>query len=104
MGETWSRPELYRKMCEPFESEDEFTEATNKFNTGLRALREECGIQEVVCVFQCSVTRGNEELAATGSIRLGCEALHDVMLAKELGFLRTHRIAILERLQNGEVD
>jgi hypothetical protein len=103
-AEQWADNELYRRMCEPMESEEAATESMKKFNAGIRALREECHIHDVIVVFQATVTTKDGEAELNGSIHIGCEAIQDIMLAKELGKVNSSRMLYLERLKNGEVD
>lgn len=43
-----SDPENYRRLREPFESVEEFNEACEKFFNGWKALRDECGLPDVL--------------------------------------------------------
>ena len=104
-NENWANPELYRRMQVPHASEDAVNEAFGKFTDGVRALREECGIPEVVVLMQASVTQADGgEAVATGSLHLGCDALHDVMMARALGKMLVNRTQLLEWMRNGMVE
>ena len=107
--ENWARPELYRKMLEPHASEEEFMAAMDKFQAGIRALREECRVAEVVVIFETPAMSKDEngevfETVGRGQLHMGCEAVHDILLARELGRLRADRAVVLARFENGSVD
>lgn len=107
-GEPWSDPKLYRKLSEP-KSSEQVDVGIKRFEVGLRSLREECGIADVAVVFQTPVlivdAEGVEsEGVASGSLHMGCEATHDVMVARHLGSMMLHRTVYLERFRSGSFD
>lgn len=56
-------PELYRRMCEPFDSKAECEEAATAFAGELRALREKHGLADVVCIIQTPVKQADGTVA-----------------------------------------
>jgi hypothetical protein len=54
----WSDDQLYARLSQPYPTADAASEALQRFTDGVRRLREECGVPEVVLVAAAHVADG----------------------------------------------
>jgi hypothetical protein len=91
-------PKLYRKMSEPFESDEEANAAAKGFFEELRSIREKYGIPDVLAVIKISIEQGESESIAFSIQQIGDIREGEGMAAYAYGCLRSDNRKLIERL------